>query len=307
MILSDLGDLELARQLRRGELVVQSGPFKFRLRTALDSIAEGLQLLYADYPVGDPEDFSDFNLNLEQGAGIHRWWRRQVRVSFDGNYPFQPLPISHAYPQLEWAMNWCISTQAHFYLTLHAAVIERNGFAAIMPAPPGSGKSTLCAGLTSRGWRLLSDELALISLVDRTVCALARPISLKNESIDVIHAYVPDAVYNRVTHDTSKGSVTHMKVPSHQLRRIDETAAPRWVIFPKYVRNAPAELISHSRAQSMLDLGRNSFNYSLLGLTGFEVLSKVVSVCDCYQFSYSQLDDAVAAFDRLATETAGCV
>jgi predicted ATPase len=29
----------------------------------------------------------------------------------------------------------------------------------ILPAPPGSGKSTLCAALVTRGWRLLSDEL----------------------------------------------------------------------------------------------------------------------------------------------------
>lgn len=91
------------------------------------------------------------------------------------------MPVGHAFPQLEWAMNWCISTQANFYLLLHSAVIERNGFAAIMPAPPGSGKSTLCAALINRGWRLLSDELALISLHDQNIYPLARPVGLKND------------------------------------------------------------------------------------------------------------------------------
>ena len=40
-------------------------------------------------------------LALEPGAGIHRWWRKQVRFKFDGLYPFEPLPVGHAFPQLE--------------------------------------------------------------------------------------------------------------------------------------------------------------------------------------------------------------
>ena len=102
---------------------------------------------------------------------------------------------------------------AHHYLLLHSAVIEREGCAVIMPAPPGSGKSTLCAGLVHRGWRLLSDELALISLTDTSITPLGRPISLKNQSIDVIKEYVPGAIFNRVTHDTSKGlSLIHISL-----------------------------------------------------------------------------------------------
>jgi hypothetical protein len=41
-------------------------------------------------------------------------------------------------------------------------VLERGGRALLLPAPSGSGKSTLCAGLAFNGWRLLSDELALL-------------------------------------------------------------------------------------------------------------------------------------------------
>lgn len=300
MILSELSSVDLQSQLRGPGLTLRTGPFNFRIFSPIDSVAQGLKLLYADYPLSDTNEFVDFTVTLSPSKGLRRWWRPQVRFVYDGQSPFAVLPIDHAFPLLEWAMNWCISTQAHQYLTLHAAVIERNGCAAIMPAPPGSGKSTLCAGLVNRGWRLLSDELTLISLADRSLTPLGRPVSLKNQSLDVIRQFAPEAVMNQVTHDTSKGSVSHMKVPTEHVRRLGEGARPRWVIFPKYVAGACAELTARYKANSMLELGRNSFNYTVLGLTGFDMLADVITASDCYDFQYSSLEEATTVFDQLA-------
>lgn len=264
-------------------------------------MADGLVALYANNVVLDDSHFVDYTVTIAPGSGWRRWARRQAIFKFDGMEPFIPLPEDHAFPLLEWSMNWCIAMHAHHYLLLHSAVMEREGCAVVMPAPPGSGKSTLCAGLVHRGWRLLSDELALISLSDTSITPLGRPISLKNQSIDVMRNYVPGAVFSKVVHDTSKGSVSLMQVPSAHIERIHETAQPRWVVFPKYVAGSSARMVARSKANSMLELGRNSFNYMVLGLKGFEVLSKVIDASDCYDFQYSQLDDAVAAFDDLVT------
>jgi len=298
----NLGELSISvirRQLKNAGLILKIGPFSFRLISPINSIAEGLVALYPDYPVLDDSDFVDYTVTIAQGSGLRRWTRKQAVFIFDGGHPFIPLPEDHAFPLLEWSMNWCISMHAHHYLLLHSAVIEREGCAVIMPAPPGSGKSTLCAGLVNRGWRLLSDELALISLTDASITPLGRPISLKNQSIDIIRNFVPGAVFSRVVHDTSKGSVSLLKVPPETLTRMQETAQPRWVIFPKYVAGSAPKLTARSKANSMLELGRNSFNYMVLGLKGFEVLSQVIDASDCYDFEYSQLDDAVAVFDDL--------
>ena len=299
MVLGELPPEHLTRLLRGTGLALRTGPFAYRIRSRMHHVQQGLQLLYAANPLLGADDFIDFDLKLDLVPGVRKWLRPQAQFLFDGASPFEPLPADHAYPLLEWSMNWCISAHVHDTLLLHAAVVERGGLAAILPAPPGSGKSTLCAGLILRGWRLLSDELGMVSLQNGSVDALVRPVSLKNESVDVIRRHAPSAVFNRVSVGTSKGSVTHMRAPAEHVARMADPAMPRWVIFPRYVAGSPPQLRPRPRAASLLELGRNAFNYDLLGRQGFETLADLVSNCDCYDFQYSQLDDAVAAFDAL--------
>jgi hypothetical protein len=47
-------------------------------------------------------------------------------------------------------------------------------------------------------------------------------------------------------------------------------------------------------------LAQNAFNYSHLGADGFRVGTRLIDQVACYDFAYSQLDEAVLAFDRLA-------
>jgi hypothetical protein len=54
-----------------------------------------------------------------------------------------------------------------------------------------------------------------------------------------------------------------------------------------------------SLSDTKLELGRNSFNYMVLGRKGFEGLSRVIDASDCYDFQYSRLDDAVVVFDKM--------
>ena len=295
-----LGSGGLDRLLGTEGVCVGVGPFVYRINSDIDSVVEGFNLLYAEYPLAGPGEFADFDIRIDRSRGLRRWIRPQARFHFDGDTPFEPLPIRHAMPLLEWAMNWCISTHAHQYLLLHAAVVERHGRALVLPAPPGSGKSTLCAGLVCRGWRLLSDELALVALDDGQLHPLCRPISLKNESLEVIRRFEPTAEFSRVSHDTGKGSVAHMKVRGDHLDLVRETAAPGWVVFPRYKQDAVAQCRPRARADSLIELARNSFNYSILGQAGFRALADMIDVVECFDFEYGDLDEAVGLFEAMS-------
>ncbi len=300
LTVSSLSRDELGRRLRGPGIDLQTGTFVTRLRSTIAHVADGIALLYADYPLPAHPGFADFYVNMRHSGGLRRFAGRQVLFDHDGHAPFRPLPLDQAFPMFEWAMNWCVSSRAHDCLIIHAAVIERNGCAAILPAPPGSGKSTLCAALVHRGWRLLSDELTLVRLTDGRIVPLPRPVSLKNASIDVIRAYVPEAVFSRAVQDTNKGTVAHVKAPADSVARALETARAAWIVFPQYQAGAAPTLEALDQGRAFMQLAGNCFNYSLLALPGFNALGRLIGGSASYQFRYSALDDAVAVFERLA-------
>ena len=301
MKLLQLPPTELRRQLAGEGIWMRTGPFSLKVQSRFPYVAEGLAELYGQFEVRSThEAFADFHVSVNAPASLRRWLRPQAAFSFDGMQPFKPLPRDQAFPMLEWGLNWCVSTQAHQYLIIHAAVVEKNGLAAILPAPPGSGKSTLTAGLVLSGWRLLSDELTLIDRKSGQLQPLPRPVSLKNQSIDVIRQFNPDVYINRASHDTIKGTVAHMRPPRDSVLRQHETARPGWVIFPKWEAGSATSLTPRSKAQTFMFLAQNAFNYSHLGADGFRVGSTLVDQTACYDFRYSQLPEAIAAFDHLA-------
>lgn len=277
---------------------MQTGSFSVRLQTTIPSVIRGIQLLYADHVCSESE-FADFHVKVEAASGLRKFIKPQVIFTLDGYSPFKPLPYDQAFPLLEWGLNWCVSTHAHDYLMIHAAVIEKDGFAAILPAPPGSGKSTLCAALIHRGWRLLSDELTLIRLDDGLLVPLPRPVSLKNQSVDVIRQFVVESIFSPSVRDTVKGTVAHLKPPSRSVEDGVNTARPAWIIFPKYRAAASTTLNPIAKADAFMRVADNSFNYSLLGQTGFMALVKVMNDANAYDFEYSNLDEAISVFANL--------
>jgi len=299
-LLASLTRAELRRRLGEGELVLRTGPFTTRIRSDIALVDEGLARLYAAHSVEDADSFADFQVNLLRSRGWRRWIRPQVLFDQGGDAPFTPLPLAQSQPMFEWVMNWCISNHAHGYLIVHAAVLEKHGRAVILPAPPGSGKSTLCAALAMRGWRLLSDELALVRCADGLLAPLVRPVSLKNASLDVIRAFAPEARFGLPVEGTIKGTIGHLAPPAASVARADEPARAAWVVFPRFEAGAATSLTPVPKARTFMRLIDNAFNYALLGQRGFEVLAQLVDDCEGSDFVYSSLDEAIALFDGLA-------
>ena len=303
MIVGDLSRRELGSRLAGTGLGLRFGPFNLTIRSDLTSFASLARSLYAPYPLPEAGEMTDFHVGIRRPRGMRRWLRRQASFTIDGQSPFAPYTVEHAFPALEWGINWCVATRAHHLLMLHSAGVERNGRAILFPASPGDGKSTLCTALIHSGWRLMSDEFGLVRPEDGMLLPLPRLIPLKNESIDVIRRFRPEAIIGPAFLETRKGTVAHVRPPLESIHRMHEPARPRWFVFPRWIANAPLTLEPMAKSQAFLMVATNAFNYEVLDETAFRLVADLVGSCDCYSLSYSDLDEAVAALDELSRAT----
>ena len=300
MRLAERGPEWCAGALRGEGLGLRLGPFRVRARSSIAALGKDLFELYGEHPLLDADEVCDFDVELEPAGGIRRIWHPQATFRSDGWAPFHPLPIDQVAPFFEWGLNWCIATHAHDRLIIHAAALAKGDRGLVLPAPSGAGKSTLTAALVLSGWRLLSDELAMIDLGSGEIHGLARPVNLKNDAIDIIAGRFPQARLAGISDGTAKGRVGLLRPPDESVREAMSPARVNWVVLPRYLAGNPTRFAPLSPPRALIQLAENAMNYSIHGRRGFECLCRMVDEADCFTLLYSDLDDAIRTFDELA-------
>jgi HprK-related kinase A len=302
--LDDIPENEFRQSLRAGTFRLKIGEFSLRIDSVIPELPAGLRCMYGRYPVSVAGGPYDYDLQIRPAAFWRRWFRRNAVFSLSGQTPFLPMTAEHAHALFEWGLNWTIGSSVHQYLILHSAVVEKNGKGVMLAALSGSGKSTLAAELVNRGWRLFSDELALIDGPDLRLVPFPRPVSLKNDSIGLIRARHPEACFGPLAHDTQKGTIAHMRAPDGSVDRAGDPVPPALIVFPKWTAGSDLRVTPVGQGQAALRLIDQSFNYAVLGKLGFARLADLVESAPAWELEYSALDEVVDALDELIADDA---
>ena len=274
------------------------GAATLRVRSDSAALASQLRAVYHGFPFVDDGAWADLHVDIERPRKLRRWLAPQVTFRCDGRRPFAPFPSDSPLPLLEWGSNWLIGQRLNDLLLLHAGAVERDGLALLLPALPGSGKSTLTAALSLRGWRLLSDEFGAFDPETRSFRAMLKPIALKNESIDVIRRFAPDARLGPLFPKTRKGTVAHLGAEG-DASRVGTSAHVR--------RGDPAPLGSRQSDPAHAVAGRppvyrtrlQCLQLHDLGADGFAAAIGLVRRCPAWTLAYSDLGDAIRAIDAV--------
>lgn len=297
VFLENLTTQEIEGALKGQGLGLELHGFRCVVSSDTGLLAAKIHQLYAGYQASlSPEGFYDFRISVDR---VRRPFRStEVEFFWEGTSPFPPLPFEQTHPLFEWGLNWCIATASGCDIVVHSAVIERNGKALVLPGHPGSGKSTLCADLALGKFRLLSDELTIIDPHDRHVRPFPRPISLKNNSIDLIAKRHPSALVTKRITDTRKGDIAYVPPPSASL--VAPSAVPiGWIVFPQYSANSRTEITPITRANAFARLLENAFNVDLIGQTGYIAFAESIAQAECFDLRYSDLDEVSLWLDEL--------
>jgi HprK-related kinase A len=303
VLIGDLSRDALALRLSSDGVHLITGAFTIHVRASLPHFVDEFSEMYARYPFESPAGIDDASIRVSANSLIGRLFSAKSKAEVNSEVTFGPVPTARAFTAFEAAMNWSIAISDVAPMFMHAAVLERDGRALLMPADSGSGKSTLSAALAWRGWRLLSDEMTIFSFETGHVRPNPRPVSLKNNSIGLIAAFEPRARMSRVYRGTVKGDIGFMQAPVEAVARAQETALPGLVVAPSYVAGAPARVVALDSVEGFQLLTDNAVNYASMLRTGFDMLTGIVERCGIYRLTYSNLDEAIELLDDLHRRT----
>jgi len=287
----------LERRLHTTGVYLQTGELVYKITSNVDVVAVGLHQLYGDFPWIEEADFSDFHLDVRQGRSVRRGLRVYAAIRQSGRFETPAFPVDQTLAQFEWSLNRCVLSQFFPRLLIHGGVLEQDGDAVIIVGESGAGKSTLSAALCLNGWRLLSDELTIISPGDGSLTGLARPVALKNDAIDLVKSLSPEAHMGPVSPDTMKGDVAHMRPPAASVHNVGQPAAPACFVFVEYEKGSPMRVQEVPKARAFMDVAQNAaLNYRPLGELGFNTLSRAIDSAICLDMRYGDIHEAIDFF-----------
>jgi HprK-related kinase A len=297
--IGDCSEDALASALREDGLWLDLGAAWVHVQSDVPALAGQLRSVYRRHPFRSRGNWADLHVRVDRRGGPRRWLRPQAIFRSDSAQPFEPFPADSPLPLLEWGGNWLIGQRLNHLLLLHAGVVEKGGRALVMPALPGSGKSTLTAGLSLRGWRLLSDEFGAFDPEARVFWPLLKPVALKNQSIAIIRGFAAHAHLGPEFPKTRKGTVVHLATEFDAVHRRTEVATPGLIVLPQWRADHATKLEPVEPRTAFGALAFNAFNYKLLGSTAFDAVVHLTRTCQAFQLVYSDLESAVAALDKL--------
>lgn len=270
------------------EISLQIGPASFRIGSQWPQIIDELTQLYAPYP---KPKITDFTVRLEAVKPWRRYIRPSVMINGDFMLPdAAPLPLQQGLLAAEMGMNLQMALGWRRHLILHASAAEKDGRALIMTGESGSGKSTLSALLGHRGWRFMGDEFSLIDLDNGHAIPYPRLISLKNQAISAMEQEAPNAQFGPLMQDTPKGDIRHLVPNKDAIRKMDQSAPPAMLLFPRFGYEAQVHEMLPS--ETFMRLTQASTNYVALGEQGFDALNQFVQNIPVFAIDYQSGDEA---------------
>ncbi len=181
---------------------------------------------------------------------------------------------------------------------IHAAAISFEGKAVLMPGKSGSGKSTLVTWLLDNGCTYLTDELVVISMLEKRIHPFTRPISIKAGSRAVISSLL-NLDPRKVVAGADGVMLPHRLVnPDFQAL----TPPLSLILFPEYKSGTINAITKLSGAQGCVRLIECYVNGRNIQGHGIGSLAEIARSIPLYQLTYGSFDGLKSILFELFTE-----
>ena len=272
-----------------GILRLQIGGIRVSVQSDTDELLEDFGSLYSGCRAGGLSSDRTIQMKVTRRRRTPLGRMRHV-VSGDDDELFTGLRNVELLPYLEWGINWRLITTRTDYLLVHAATLAYKGRGVILAGGSGFGKSTLAAGLVSRGWTYLCDEFALIDPGTLKLHPFPKAICIKAGSFDIIKRLGLPLWRRRHYVKAFKGPVGYIRPQDFPGEKSGDPYPIRYVIFPKYAEGNEPRLYPMAPGRAGFALAGHAFNRAAFGEKAVSILSDVVRRAECYGLESGPID-----------------
>ena len=186
-------------------------------------------------------------------------------------------------------------------VALHGGAVSWRDRGILLPGPSGAGKSTLTAALVRAGCSYLTDEAAMIDGVTGQLVPFPRALWIDRSALALL-----GDVGQRLLPELDDPSTTERHVRPDDLRAgaVGDRCAVRLIVVPEFVEDAAVVVEPMSRAETVMALIQNCFNFAQFGGRGLDVLAHVARGAEGYRLRGGDLEGGVAAVLELAGRAA---
>jgi hypothetical protein len=193
-----------------------------------------------------------------------------------------------------------------FFLQIHAGVVSNGSHGVMLPAAAGGGKSTLTAALVNRGFRYLTDEIALLQNDTLDVRPVPFAITVKPGSLAPLSTDYPHLADSPRHRREDEQDVVYL-IPPEQ-NRYPANGAPllvRWIVFPRYGTDETTALRPLGKAEALSRLLSECLVVPKdLDRDSVAALIAWFSQTECFELPFSSLAEAAGLLRDLCLEDA---
>jgi hypothetical protein len=156
-------------------------------------------------------------------------------VSEDGVAVEDGVGLDELAPVLKDRIRRLAINRHRYLMQLHAGAVSNGKACILIPGAPGSGKTTLCAGLIRAGFLYFSDEVSLLEGDDLAVRPVPLSLTVKPGAVSALSKLYP-GVEQLPTHLREDGQVVRYLNPPPESLPLDPsaTAPVGWIVFPRF-------------------------------------------------------------------------
>lgn len=196
---------------------------------------------------------------------------------------------------LEWDVYRLIRSRLDPFYLLHAGAVAQGGVGWILYAPSGGGKSTLVAGLLSRGFQYLSDEITILDPRSRTILPFPKALSFEEEPLHL--CLPPGAGVERVTRQMEGKRWRVWQIDPASMGPVlpppGASFPVRFLVRVAYDPKGRSCLTGMPKARTVMELLKGSFNFDRHHSQGVDLLVRLAEECECLSLSMNGLEEAV--------------